>query len=465
MIEVEVAGVRVTAASFEEALGFLEQRVACGEPAVLCCANAWSLVLATDDAEHRARLNRADFVMADGMPLVWLLRGLGAPAERVHGDDLLLGACRAYPEWRHFLLGGAEGQPERVAEALVRRVPRLTIAGWCATPRRPLDAEETEKVLEAIAASGAQVVWVAMGTPAQDAWMDAHGRRAGVPMVGVGSAFDWLSGRTRPAPARVRSLGLQWLHRLAQEPARLGPRYLRSNPRFAWLALRQLFASGARPLRRANARRAERPPPDSVGEQKHDAGPAVLTTSSPRVDMTRFERLAHGYRYVGLRPEDIQTLRRWRNEQIEVLRQARAITADEQESWYEHVVVPTHASAAPEFLLVSILDAEDRFIGYGGLTHIDWENRRAEVSFLMATERAGDSEVYARDMGAFLTFLRRWAFEELDLHRLFSETYAFRRAHVELMEKAGFVLEGRMREHVRGPESFVDSLIHGMLAQ
>lgn len=559
MIEVDVAGVRVTAASFEEALGFLERCVACGDPAVLCCANAWSLVLATDDAEHRARLNRADFVMADGMPLVWLLRALGAPAERVHGDDLLLGACRAYPEWRHFLLGGAEGQPERVAEALVRHVPQLTIAGWCATPRRPLDVEETEGILETIAASDAQVVWVAMGTPAQDAWMDAHGRGAGVPMVGVGSAFDWLSGRTRRAPAPLRSVGLQWLHRLAQEPARLGPRYLRSNPRFAWLALRQLLASGPGSRRRGNARLAQRLPRASAGEQKQDAGAdqeraisaewllhgsaaerqqpesrdrprpqpsvasawlgeerlflspgaaddqavdersriiadprfghrdvesparaqaqaagaagrigsacAVPTTSTLQADMTRFERLQHGYRYVSLRPEDIEALRRWRNEQIEILRQKRAIAPDEQERWYHHVVVPTHASPEPEFLLVSILDPGDRLVGYGGLTHIDWEHRRAEVSFLVAPERARNHRLYARDMAAFLKFLRRWAFEELDLHRLFSETYAFRRLHMELLEEAGFVLEGRLRDHVRGPDGFVDSLIHGIVAR
>ena len=185
--------------------------------------------------------------------------------------------------------------------------------------------------------------------------------------------------------------------------------------------------------------------------------------SAPRVDMERLERRADGYRFVGLRHADIQTLRGWRNEQIGVLRQKAPLSETDQERWFRQVVQPVHAGADPEFLLVSILDEADRFVGYGGLTHIDWEHRRGEVSFLMETERARNAEFYARDLGAFLAFLTSWAFDELGLERIFTETYAFRDAHIALLENAGFVLEGRMNGHVRHEGRAVDCLIHAVV--
>ncbi len=116
---------------------------------------------------------------------------------------------------------------------------------------------------------------------------------------------------------------------------------------------------------------------------------------------------------------------------------------------------------------MSILDGDGEFLGYGGLTHIDWEQQRAEVSFLVDPERASDPERYECDLRAFLGFLQDWAFGELGLHRLFTETYAFREHHLSVLESAGFQPEGRMRDHVADPDSptgFADSLLHGLLS-
>jgi RimJ/RimL family protein N-acetyltransferase len=113
---------------------------------------------------------------------------------------------------------------------------------------------------------------------------------------------------------------------------------------------------------------------------------------------------------------------------------------------------------------VSILDAEEQFIGYGGLTNIDWVSRRAEVSFLVDPERAADPDVYRRDIGAFLGFLANLAFNELGLNRLFAETYAFRNFHIGLLERAGFSVEGRLREHAWTGQGLGDSIVHGLLA-
>jgi RimJ/RimL family protein N-acetyltransferase len=111
-------------------------------------------------------------------------------------------------------------------------------------------------------------------------------------------------------------------------------------------------------------------------------------------------------------------------------------------------------------MLVSILDSDGRFIGYGGLTNLDWHARHAEVSFLVDPARAADPDTYRRDASAFLAFLAGWAFGELGLNRLFTETYDFRELHIGLLEQAGFVPEGRMRQHVEGG----DSVLHGLLA-
>lgn len=171
-----------------------------------------------------------------------------------------------------------------------------------------------------------------------------------------------------------------------------------------------------------------------------------------------------GYRYVALRREDIEPLRRFRNEQLDVLRQREPISVADQERWFEEIVAPAQRDPRPSQVLVSILDSEGQFIGYGGLTNIDWQARRAEVSFLVDPTRAADQDVYRRDMSSFLGFLTNWAFSELGLNRLFSETYAFRAFHVSLLERAGFAVEGRLREHVMTSTGPGDSILHGLLA-
>ena len=156
------------------------------------------------------------------------------------------------------------------------------------------------------------------------------------------------------------------------------------------------------------------------------------------VDMRGFDRQRAGYRYVELRRRDIERLRTYRNAQMRVLRQLEPLTAEGQAEWYERSVLQTHRLPDPEGLLISILDEGQNFIGYGGLTHIDWFHRRGEVSFLVDPERAADEATYARDFGAFLEELKDWSFGSLGLVRLFTETFEFRTRHIELLEKAGF---------------------------
>lgn len=188
------------------------------------------------------------------------------------------------------------------------------------------------------------------------------------------------------------------------------------------------------------------------------------SVAPPRVDMVQFKRLESGYCFVGLRQDDIQEIRRWRNAQQDILRQQKPITKEDQEQWWKVVVTPAHLHPFPKLLLVSILDADRTLVGYGGLTNIDWLNRRAEISFLVSPDYVADSALYTRVLFAFWHFIRHWAFEELNLHRLFTETYDFRCTHIDLLERAGMTLEGRMRDHIKLKDGYADSLLHGLLS-
>lgn len=226
-----ILGTDVTVCGFEQAQEYLASLVEQHRAAYFSCANAYSVTLALEDTAYQTVLNAADVVTADGMSVVWALRAFGHEAERVHNDDLFFACCEKKRPWRHFLVGGRAGQPEVVADELQRRFPGIEVVGMRPTPVRPVPKLDNEAIFDDIRRTRPSIVWVGMGTPAQDYWMRAASE-LGVPMVGVGSLFDLLSGRTRAAPDWVKRSGLQWAFRLAQEPQRLAWRYLYHNTRF-----------------------------------------------------------------------------------------------------------------------------------------------------------------------------------------------------------------------------------------
>lgn len=202
-------------------------------------------VEAQRNPEFKGILNTTDLVVPDGMPLVWLgrRRGYDLP-QRVYGPELLLAFSeQTQPEgYRHFFYGGGPGVAERLAESLKRRFPGLRVAGTFSPPFRALSKEEENEIMTMISLATPDVLWVGLGTPKQERWMYEHKSRLEVPvMVGVGAAFDMLSGRRRQAPRWMREHGLEWLFRLLQEPRRLWRRYLIYGTQFlAYLALESL---------------------------------------------------------------------------------------------------------------------------------------------------------------------------------------------------------------------------------
>lgn len=168
------------------------------------------------------------------------------------------------------------------------------------------------------------------------------------------------------------------------------------------------------------------------------------------------------YAIVPVQPEHIESIRQWRNTQLDVLRQTTPISQQQQVDYYAKHIWPSMSELMPVNIVVSYL-CEGIPIGYGGLVHISWQDLRAEVSFLLASERTTDAAIYSADFRRFLGLIKQLAFDRLNFHRLFTETYSIRQLHIATLEQSGFILEGVMREHVRIGGLPADSIIHGCL--
>ncbi len=239
-------GIRCFASTVAEAAAAVVERALSGRGGYGVFCNVHVLMASEREQPLRDALEEAWVVFPDGAPVAWLVRRSGAPsAERVGGPDLLaavLDRGRA-AGLRHFFYGSTPEVVARLQARLADRFPGAAVAGGLAPP---WGMEHEAASLEQIARSGAHVVWVGLGAPKQELWMQRHAPvLAPALLLGVGAAFDFHAGTKPRAPRWMRQWGLEWLHRLASEPRRLGPRYLASNSRFVWRLARDLAASGS----------------------------------------------------------------------------------------------------------------------------------------------------------------------------------------------------------------------------
>lgn len=168
------------------------------------------------------------------------------------------------------------------------------------------------------------------------------------------------------------------------------------------------------------------------------------------------------YQLTPLRHQDIFDIKKWRNEQMAILRQRELLTDEMQEKYYQKVIVPSFSAEEPQQILFSYL-LNERCIGYGGIVYIDWHSKRGEISFLLETHRVQNPLQYRQDFIPFLQLIKKVAFDELQFHRLYTETFDIRPDHIALLEEMNFAFEGRMKDHVLVKGKFVDSLIHGCI--
>ena len=236
MTRANVLGVGVHAVNLSLAAEMLETAVESGNGGYVCVTGVHGVMEAQRNSKFKMILNEAMLVVPDGVPTVWVGRWEGFKSMgRVFGPDLMLEVCRRSVSsgHTHFLYGGMLGIAEELRENLERRFPGIRIAGTYTPPFRPLNAEENADLQNRLSVIRPDIIWVGLSTPKQEQFMheNVHSLRCKV-MVGVGAAFDIHTGHLNDAPQWIKNAGLQWLHRLCQEPSRLWRRYLFNNSAF-----------------------------------------------------------------------------------------------------------------------------------------------------------------------------------------------------------------------------------------
>lgn len=242
-----VLGQRLDATSYGDATRRVLRWAKERRSSYVCVTNVHVVMEGWDDPEYRKVINGGDLVTPDGVPLVWSLKALGVKsATRVYGPDLTLHVCEAAARERIpvALYGGSPESLREFVVVLERRFPGIEVACSISPPYRPLTEEEDLAYTRQIEESGAGILFVGIGCPKQERWMAAHKGRLSMPMLGVGAAFDFHSGRVAQAPSWMQRCGLEWLFRFSCEPKRLWRRYVIHNPRFVVLILRQWISSG-----------------------------------------------------------------------------------------------------------------------------------------------------------------------------------------------------------------------------
>jgi N-acetylglucosaminyldiphosphoundecaprenol N-acetyl-beta-D-mannosaminyltransferase len=243
-----VLGVNVAVSNYDLAIQHSLRWAQERQSRALFFAAVHMIMESVDDPAFLRQLNEAGTVMPDGMPLVWALRLLGERgARQVCGPDFTVAMLAAAEEAGVPVgfFGGSQAVLDSLVSAVRRSHPKLDVAFVESPPFRALTPQEDEAVVDRIAASGVQLLFVGLGCPKQEHWIVEHMGRVHAVMFAVGAAFDLIAGNKRRAPRWMRQFGLEWVFRFASEPRRLAKRYLKHNHRFVFRFLRQLFTSSA----------------------------------------------------------------------------------------------------------------------------------------------------------------------------------------------------------------------------
>ena len=238
---VELLGMQLAATDANGLLTHILSELDQGRGGWLVTANLDIVRRHVVDSDARALYSSADLRVADGMPLVWAARVSGAPLpERVAGSSLAWDIARLARDRGRtlYLLGGDEGAAAAARDVLEKRFAGLRFTGT-SSPRvhSPATVAEVDSIVDAIGPEAPDILLVGLGSPKQEYLIQQL--RTRLPrtwMIGVGITFSFIAGDVARAPMWMRAAGLEWVHRMAQDPERLVKRYLVHDlPFAAWL--------------------------------------------------------------------------------------------------------------------------------------------------------------------------------------------------------------------------------------
>ncbi len=237
MNRANVLGVGVHAVNLSRAADLIDSAASTDQKGYVCVTGVHGVMEAQRNPRFKQVLDKAMLVVPDGMPTVWIGRWEGYnEMGRVFGPELMMEVCqRSVNSGRtHFLYGGKEGVAQELKQNLETLFPGIQVVGTYTPPFRPLDPAEKSELQSTLDSLTPDIVWIGLSTPKQEQFMSEYIDSLNCKvMIGVGAAFDIHTGRVKDAPRWIKNSGLQWLHRLCQEPSRLWKRYLLNNSGFA----------------------------------------------------------------------------------------------------------------------------------------------------------------------------------------------------------------------------------------
>jgi len=240
-----VIGVGIASVNRLSALKKVTARIASHRGGYVCFCNVHTAIMARRDSKYRNILNNAFLCSPDGKPIYWIGRLKGqSTVQQVAGPDFFEDCFAASEKLglKHYLYGGKPDVLECLVQKLQRRYPKAVLVGWESPPFRPLTADEEQKMLGRIQEAKPDLIWVGLGAPKQELWMERHAKSLQPSvLLGVGAAFDFYAEAVTRAPVWMRRSGLEWLHRLIQDPKRLFYRYAVTNTLFLWYMLTDLI--------------------------------------------------------------------------------------------------------------------------------------------------------------------------------------------------------------------------------
>lgn len=238
-----VLGLPVSMTSYQELMEVIDRRPS-GEALCVAFCNVHSVMTARKEPRVAETLRSFEVAAPDGMPLVWALRRSALRQQRrVYGPDFMELALRegVARGWRHYFCGATEETLQGLESAAARLAPGARIVGCHAPPFAPVGQLGDATALARIRAADPDLVWFGLGMPKQELWMRRlRGQLPGKALLGVGAAFDFLSGNVVMAPDWAQDRGLEWAYRLWRDPRRLWRRYLFNNSAFLLLLARDL---------------------------------------------------------------------------------------------------------------------------------------------------------------------------------------------------------------------------------
>lgn len=178
--------------------------------------------------------------------------------------------------------------------------------------------------------------------------------------------------------------------------------------------------------------------------------------------LTKKKYKSNFYTLEAVQPQHIELIRRWRNKQMDFLRQSSKISKKEQTIYFETYVWPELKNTYPNQILFSF-KLNKLIIGYGGLVNLSWIDKKAEMSFLLNNSFLKNDNHYDTHMTNFITLIKNITFNELNFNRLYTETYCFRVSHIKTLCANGFKEEGQMRENIFLKNKYYDSILHSII--